>query len=171
MGIMSSSSNLATDPSTAPDAANARINGNGNWNGNYSASTGNSSFSTFNGYAEKPVSNIVVLAQIISKETEKLDAYLKETNTPHPSFDYDGPADFPKLPDHMQKTRQEIIRASSELRDLVVGPSETLRWMAWDVSCFPVSHDKFLLDESIAAWLKQSDPNIYTDTFKTTGRK
>lgn len=110
--MSSSSSNLAAENDST---AAANINGNG---------------------LEKkaPVSNIVALAKIISRETEKLDAYLKETNTPYPSFEYDAPVDFPKLPEHMQKTRQEIIRATSELRDLTVGPTESLRWMAWDVS-------------------------------------
>lgn len=120
MGIMSSS-NLAPE-----NTLNSNIIGS-----TPSISNGNAST---NGSTEKPVSNIVALAQIISKETEKLDAYLKETNTPYPSFEFDGPLDFPQLPEHMQKTRQEIIRATSELRDLTVGPTESLRWMAWDVS-------------------------------------
>lgn len=95
------------------------------------------------------ISNIVALARIISSETEKLDNYLSLSKTPYPSFDCHGLADFPKLPEHMQKTRQEIIRATSELRDLTVGPTETLRWM-WDVSSVEmrrfVSHDMRPMD-------------------------
>lgn len=132
MGIMSST-NLARDQSTT---ARTSSNGIGNVNG---STNGHANGVSTNGHHEKAIpstSNIIALAQIISKETEKLDVYLKDTNTPYPSFEHDGPADFPKLPEHMQKTRQEIVRATSELRDLIVGPTESLRWMAWDVS-FP----------------------------------
>lgn len=126
----SNSSNLAKNECTA--AAAKRSNGV-NSNGFFTREENESP--SINGHAAK-VSNIVALAQIISKETEKLDYFLKETETPYPSFDFDGPADFPKLPNHIQNTRQEIIRATSELRDLIVGPTESLRWMAWDVSFF-----------------------------------
>jgi hypothetical protein len=77
---------------------------------------------------------LIKLAQIITRETEKVDAYLKENNIPAPSFDADGLADFPHLPDEVQKARQEVVRATTELKELLVGPTEALRWLAWDVS-------------------------------------
>lgn len=78
--------------------------------------------------------SMVELAAIITKETEKLEKYLKESGTAMPSFDVDAPANFPKLPEEMKKAREEIVRASKELTDLATGPTESIRWMAWDVS-------------------------------------
>lgn len=82
-------------------------------------------------------SNMVELARIITRESEKLERYLRESGSAMPSLDIDGPANFPKLPDEMQKARAEILRATKELEFLVTGPTEKVRWMAWDVSFFP----------------------------------
>lgn len=83
--------------------------------------------------AESP-SRMVVLAQKISKETEKLEAYFKANGLPSPSFDAEAPSDFPKLPEDIQKSRREVIFATKELRDLAVGPRESVRWGVWNVS-------------------------------------
>lgn len=89
-----------------------------------------------NGLAiSKPTgSSMVELAAIITKQTEILDRYLKESGSPSPGFDFDSPVNFPKLPDEIKKAREEVVRASKELTDLVTGPTESVRWMAWDVS-------------------------------------
>jgi hypothetical protein len=84
-------------------------------------------------------SSLIALAATITKETEKLDKYLKENGLPIPSFEADAPMDFPKLPAEMKKAREEVVRATKELGDLVTGPREGLRWMAWIVS----SHLRF----------------------------
>ena len=78
--------------------------------------------------------HLLELASIIKAETEKFEAYLRDNNIPGPSFEPDGHADPPRLPESVQKSRQEIIRATQELKDLVVGPTESMRWIAWDVS-------------------------------------
>ena len=80
---------------------------------------------------------MVVLAQQIAKETEKLEKYLKDNNLPLPSFDADAPSDFPKLPEDIAKSRLNIIFATKELRDLTIGPREGLRWGVWDVRFLP----------------------------------
>lgn len=74
---------------------------------------------------------MVALAQKISKETENLEAYFKANGLALPSFDVDAASDFPKLPDDIKKSRQEIIFATKELRDLAVGPRESIRWGTW----------------------------------------
>ena len=85
--------------------------------------------------SSKPsTSNLIALAAIITRETEKLDKYIKESGIPAPSFDVDAPMDFPKLPAEIRKAREEVVRATKELGDLVTGPREGLRWMAWDVN-------------------------------------
>lgn len=81
-----------------------------------------------------PPSKIVALAQKISTETEKVDIYFRGKGIQTPSFDVDMPGDFPKMPDEISTSRREIIHATRELQDLMVGPRESVRWMAWDVS-------------------------------------
>lgn len=77
---------------------------------------------------------LIKLAQTITRETEKIDVYLKENSIPAPSFEEDGLVDFPRLPEDIQKARLEVVRATVELKDLIVGPTESVRWLAWDVS-------------------------------------
>src|SRR5947207_12980438 len=79
-------------------------------------------------------SSLIELAQTITRGTEKLDKYLIESGSAMPSFDVDAPMDFPSLPEEIQKARLQVIKAAKELGDLVVGPTEGIRWMAWDVS-------------------------------------
>jgi hypothetical protein len=109
-------------------------------------STNTSSIGTFaNGHLGRvngvtnpsETSRLIALAQTITRETEILDRYLKENDLPYPNFDVEGPSDFPRLPDDISRARHEVVRATTELRDLTVGPTETLRWMAWDVSLPP----------------------------------
>jgi hypothetical protein len=87
-----------------------------------------------NGAPKPPATSMVELAAIITRETEKLEKYLKESGSAMPGFGVDSPANFPKLPDEMKRAREEIVRASKELEDLVKGPTESVRWMAWDAS-------------------------------------
>ena len=79
-------------------------------------------------------SRLIELAHTITRETEKLDKYLKESGSSMPSFDVDAPADFPRLPEEIQRARQKVVESTKELGDLAVGPTEGIRWMAWDVS-------------------------------------
>ncbi|KAL2132410.1 hypothetical protein VTI74DRAFT_3828 [Chaetomium olivicolor] len=81
---------------------------------------------------EQSTSRMVALAQKIAKETEKLEAYMNANNLPMPSFDVDAPADFPKLPEDVLKSRQEIIFATKELGLLAHGPRESVRWGIWE---------------------------------------
>ncbi|KAI1140753.1 S-adenosyl-L-methionine-dependent methyltransferase [Hypoxylon sp. FL0543] len=77
-------------------------------------------------------SKIIVLAQKISAETEKIEAYFRENGLRTPGFDADAPTDFPNMPDDISRSRREVIEATQELQDLMVGPRESVRWMAWD---------------------------------------
>lgn len=79
----------------------------------------------------QPTSEMVKLARKIVAEAEKLDKYMKENNLPEPSFDVNAPSDFPKLPPDVHVSRQEIIHSTGKLRDLAVGPRESVRWGIW----------------------------------------
>ena len=76
------------------------------------------------------------LSRKIAEETEKLERYMKANSLAMPTFDVDGTDDFPGLPEEIQKSRLEIINATKELRDLVVGPRESVRWGVWKVSAW-----------------------------------
>lgn len=78
-------------------------------------------------------SRLMELAQIITRETEKLDKFFKQSGIPMPSFDIDAPLDFPGLPEEIKTARQKVVESTKELGDLFVGPTESVRWMAWDV--------------------------------------
>lgn len=78
-------------------------------------------------------SSLVALAKTIAHETEKLEKYIKESGSAEPSFDVDAPLDFPKLPEDVKNARENVVRATKELGDLVTGPKETIRWMSWNV--------------------------------------
>lgn len=80
--------------------------------------------------------SMTALADKISKETAKLEKYLKENGLPMPDFGVDAADDFPRLPDEMQKSRLDIIHATKLLRDLAVGPREGVRWGVQQVSIF-----------------------------------
>ncbi|KAK0655837.1 S-adenosyl-L-methionine-dependent methyltransferase [Cercophora newfieldiana] len=82
--------------------------------------------------SSEPPSRMIALAQKITKDAEKLEAYLKENNLPPLSFDADVPADFAKLPEDIARSRREIIYASKELAQLAHGPREALRWAVWE---------------------------------------
>lgn len=86
---------------------------------------------------QPPISStasMVALSQKIARETEKLEAYMRENGLVMPSFDAHAADDFPRLPEDIQKSRLEIIHATKELRDLAVGPRESVRWGVWEVS-------------------------------------
>ncbi|KAB5560046.1 O-methyltransferase-domain-containing protein [Coniochaeta sp. 2T2.1] len=90
--------------------------------------------SSTNGSAipSSPPSRMAYLAQKIAAETASLEAALKEANLPPPSFDTDADPDYAaKLPPAARVSRQEIIHATKELRDLTIGTRESVRWLTW----------------------------------------
>ncbi|RKF60357.1 O-methyltransferase gsfB [Golovinomyces cichoracearum] len=74
---------------------------------------------------------LIELARTITRETEKLDAWLKESKAPQLDFSVDSPQTFPLLGEEIEKSRAKIIKSTEELGALVMGPSDSMRWMAW----------------------------------------
>jgi hypothetical protein len=84
-------------------------------------------------------SRLTELSKIIAEKTAIIDGYLTEKNLPQPSFDPDGPAELGPIArgdEHVQKARIELIDATKELRDLAIGPADSLRYLPWDVRIF-----------------------------------
>ena len=84
--------------------------------------------------SDQSTSRMIALARKITQATEKLESHMKANNLPLPSFDVDSPADFPSLPEDVQRSRQDIIHATKELGLLAHGPRESIRWGIWEVS-------------------------------------
>lgn len=84
-------------------------------------------------------SSLVRLATTITRETEKFHRYLKDNGIEEPSFDVNSAVAFPKLPEDMRRSRENIIMATQELGDLMTGAEEGLRWLALDVWISPPS--------------------------------
>lgn len=84
--------------------------------------------------AVSSTSHMIELAKKITRETEKLDKFMRDNNLPNAGFDVNDAGDFPPLPADIQNSRQEIVYATRELGALVRGPREHVRWGVWSVS-------------------------------------
>ncbi|KAL3422651.1 o-methyltransferase [Phlyctema vagabunda] len=81
---------------------------------------------------QRKTSDLVELAAVITRETEKLNGYLRDRGLPTPGFDIDSPLNFPSLPADIKRARESVVQATKDLNDLVTGPEESIRYMAWD---------------------------------------
>lgn len=88
-----------------------------------------------NGPPNQP-QRLAELSDIISKNTKTIQDYFATNGLPALTFDPSGPPDFPvpSTDEEIQKARRTVVNATQELRDLMVGPRESVRWMAWSVS-------------------------------------
>lgn len=80
-------------------------------------------------------SRLSELTAIISTNTKTIDQYLANNDLPPLSFGVDAAKDFPvpSTNEEIQHARRAVVNATQELHDLMVGPREHLRWMAWSV--------------------------------------
>ena len=76
------------------------------------------------------------LADEISSNTKIITKYLTEKNITAPSFDEDGLTELAISPEDKEAyvARSRLVAATQELHDLTVGPKESLRHLAWNVS-------------------------------------
>jgi len=82
--------------------------------------------------AKPSTSTLIELAATITRETEKLDKYMRDNGLPPVSFDISSPPNFPKLSDEAKRSRDIVMQATKDLSELVTGPTESVRWMSWD---------------------------------------
>lgn len=75
-------------------------------------------------------SRIGQLADTIQRNTSMFDEYICTHGLQSPSFDPDGPLLEMDLPPVIRAARLAVIDATQELRDLMIGPRETLMAMA-----------------------------------------
>lgn len=70
------------------------------------------------------MSRIQELARLIATHTDQIDQLLASEDLPTPSFDINK-AEL-KLPSELQKSRDIVIEATTELKELLQGPKWTL---------------------------------------------
>jgi hypothetical protein len=80
--------------------------------------------------------SLTKLAESILANSKVIESFLFTNNLPQPSFDANGPKNFPVGVEHTEiyNARNALVDATKELRDLVIGPRDTLNWMAINVS-------------------------------------
>lgn len=81
---------------------------------------------------------LIELTEIIATNTKKIDEFFKVEGKPDLSFNVDAPGDFPVPSSNIeiQQARRAVVNATQELHDLMVGPRESVRWLAWSVSAY-----------------------------------
>ncbi|KAL7931591.1 S-adenosyl-L-methionine-dependent methyltransferase [Trichoderma chlorosporum] len=90
---------------------------------------------------ELSVDRLTVLSKEIEEKTRILTDSLRARGLGAPSYEADGLPDFPLagLNDEAIKAREDIVALTKELHDLVLGPRECLKTMAWDaISYIPL---------------------------------
>lgn len=85
---------------------------------------------------ESSVDRLTILSREIGEKTRILTDTLRAKGLEAPSYQANGLSDFPltEVDDEAIKARQEIVALTKELHDLVLGPRESLKNMAWEVS-------------------------------------
>jgi hypothetical protein len=77
--------------------------------------------------ATMSTSRITELAQLIATQTSAIDVYLKDNDLPQPSFDKGVSADgINRLTPELTSTKNDVIEATIELRQLLEGPLKLL---------------------------------------------
>ncbi|RDW81607.1 uncharacterized protein DSM5745_05164 [Aspergillus mulundensis] len=77
---------------------------------------------------------IAELAALIQQRTAEIDAYLQENNLPQPSFEEDASSNHNLTNKEIVDARDDLLSATLELHDLILGPAMCLRPMLNGVS-------------------------------------
>ncbi|KAL7785870.1 S-adenosyl-L-methionine-dependent methyltransferase [Trichoderma ceciliae] len=84
---------------------------------------------------ESSVDHLTTLSRAIEEKTRILTDTLRAKGLEAPSYDANGLSDFPltEVDEEAMRARKEIVALTKELHDLVLGPRESLKNMAWEV--------------------------------------
>lgn len=88
--------------------------------------------------------SLTELAKSIVEDAQVIELFLSSHNLPQPSFTADGVEDFPVGTEHahIHAIRHRLIDTTQALRDLIIGPKDTIKWMIMNVSNLSsVTHD------------------------------
>lgn len=70
----------------------------------------------------QPSPNFETLVATISESSSAITSFLKSNNLPTPSFDENGPADIPQVPE-VQGARLQLLGALTDMLHLAMGPA------------------------------------------------
>ncbi|UKZ91600.1 uncharacterized protein TrAFT101_006575 [Trichoderma asperellum] len=88
---------------------------------------------------ESSVDRLTTLSRDIEVKTRFLTDALRSKGLEAPSYQANGLSDFPLTEVEAVKARQELVALTKELHDLVLGPRESLKNMAWEsISYIPL---------------------------------
>ncbi|KAH8126894.1 S-adenosyl-L-methionine-dependent methyltransferase [Trichoderma asperelloides] len=88
---------------------------------------------------ESSVDRLTTLSRDIEEKTRYLTDALRSKGLEAPSYQANGLSDFPLTEAEAVKARQELVALTKELHDLVLGPRESLKNMAWEsISYIPL---------------------------------
>src|SRR5689334_9842874 len=109
-------------------------------------------------------SRSVHLANLISENTTKIEAYRQEQSLPLMSLGPEAPLDV-KYPPHIEQSRQALVNASLELSDLATGPVELRLVPGWaGMTMFAVT--QFIFDFGISQQVPPAGDISYQDLAK-----
>lgn len=76
------------------------------------------------------------LSALIAQKKAQIESYLNPKGLPLSSFDVNAPVELgiAREDEDVQKIRVELLDLTKELRDLIAGPTDSVRYLTWDVS-------------------------------------
>lgn len=79
--------------------------------------------------------SLVQLAKSILEDAQTIENFLTANDLPQPAFDLAGPKEFPVGVENTEihATRHRLIDSTKELRDLIIGPKDSIKWMIMNV--------------------------------------
>ncbi|KAJ6010796.1 hypothetical protein N7451_002208 [Penicillium sp. IBT 35674x] len=93
--------------------------------------------------------SLIELAKSIVEDAQEIELFLSSHSLPQPSFTADGVKDFPVDTEHahIHAVRHRLIDTTQALRDLIIGPKDTIKWMIMNhhtlaASLHAISHFK-----------------------------
>lgn len=101
---------------------------------------------------------IVELATRIASNTSKVSQYLAANNIPQPSFDLDTPVSpVPREASEIEALRQAMIKDTSELRTLMLGPRDFLFSSG---SMVRLLHNVIIMEPAFSATAELGQQNV-----------
>ncbi|KAL7941177.1 S-adenosyl-L-methionine-dependent methyltransferase [Trichoderma barbatum] len=123
--------------------------------------------------AESSIDRLTILSRDIEEKTRILTDTLRAKGLEAPSYQANGVSDFPlaEIGDEAIKARQEIVALTKELHDLVLGPRESLKTMAWEAISYIPLHAicEFKIAEAVPLLGLISYEDLSTEVHRLTG--
>ena len=94
------------------------------------------------------IASLVEVSDRISKNTAYLQHFLTTRGLPTPSFNVDTPTEFPN-PDKertVELVQEAVLADTRALFDLVIGPTDSLKWKVWQVIALAMKGSKIHRD-------------------------